>query len=148
VTAPPTGVVAPPGSYYLFVHKQNPRGLTPSVARVFMIGSSSDSHEAVQPMPDDAAPAGGGSASQVKDDSYQATYLGTAGQQLNRSVASALHPVPRTGQNGVSALPARLSGLVRSNAGGAPLVLAGLLMALALGLGIRTRRWIVRRGRD
>jgi hypothetical protein len=148
VTAPPTGVVAPPGSYYLFVNRQNPKGLTPSVARIVFIGGTSDNHEAVQPMPDDAAPASGGSATQVKDDSYQATYLGTAGQQLNRSVSSAVHPAPGAGQNGVGALAARLSGLVRGNAGGAPLVLAGLLLALTLGLGIRTRRWIVRRGRD
>jgi hypothetical protein len=99
-------------------------------------------------MPDDAVAASGGSASQVKDDSYQAIYLGTAGQQLNHSISSTVHPAPGAGQNAVSALAARLSGLVRGNAGGAPLVLAGLLLALTLGLGFRTRRWIVRRGRD
>ncbi|MGH7750793.1 MAG: galactose oxidase-like domain-containing protein, partial [Candidatus Dormibacteria bacterium] len=148
VTAPPTGVVAPPGSYYLFVNKQNPKGLTPSVARILFIGGTSDNHEAVQPMPDDPAPAAGGSATQVKDDSYQATYLGAAGQQFDRSVSAAAHPALTVRDNGIGALASRLSGFVRGTPGGAPLALAGLLAALALGLGLRTRRWMVRRGRD
>jgi hypothetical protein len=147
VTAPPTGVVAPPGSYYLFVNRANPKGLTPSVARIFMLGATSDSHEAVQPVPDEAAPVSGGSANQVKDDSYQATYLGSTGQQFNQSVGSAAHPAMAAKENGISALAARLSGYVRGTPGGGPPLVAGLLMVLVASLGLRARRWIVRRGR-
>ena len=141
VTAPPTGVVAPPGTYYLFVNRQNPKGLTPSVARIFFIGSTSDNREAVQPVPDDPTPAHGGSATPVKDDSYQATYLGAAGQQADRSISAAAANRP------VATLASRLSGLVRASTGGASVAVATLLLALALGLGIRTRRWLVRRVR-
>jgi hypothetical protein len=148
VTAPPTGVVAPPGSYYLFVNRANPKGLTPSVARIFMLGGTSDSHEAVQPVPDDSAPVGGGSANPVIDDSYQATYLGPTGQRFNQSVGSAAHPAMAVKENGIGALTARLSGYVRGTPGGGPPLVAGLLTALVVALGIRTRRWIVRRGRD
>ncbi|HEX3605389.1 MAG TPA: galactose oxidase-like domain-containing protein, partial [Candidatus Dormibacteraeota bacterium] len=144
VTAPPTGVVAPPGSYYLFVNRQNPKGLTPSVARILFIGSTSNNSEAVQPMPDDATVAHGGSATSVKDDSYQATYLGGTGQQLDQAAGRAA----TASNNGVSALAARLSGAVHNLPGGAPLAVGGLLMALIAGLGIRARRWIVHRGRS
>ncbi len=143
VTAPPTGVVAPPGSYYLFVNRQNAKGLTPSVARIFFIENFSDNREAVQPMPDDAVAPRGGSASPVNDDSYQATYLGANGQKFDQSVGAAV----QRPSNGVAALEARLVGLARGGAHGAPLALVGLLLALALGLGHRTRRWLLRRTR-
>lgn len=143
VTAPPTGVVAPPGTYYLFVNRRNPKGLTPSVARIFFMGDKTDNREAVQPMPDDSAATSGGTATPVKDDSYQATYLGANGQKFDQSVgAAAQRP-----SNGVAALEARLVGLARNGAHGAPLALVGLLLALAAGLGYRTRRWLLRRTR-
>ena len=125
VTAPPTGVVAPPGTYYLFVNRQNPKGLTPSMARIVFIGDTSDNREAVQPMRDDAPAPSGGSATPVKDDSYQATYLGAARQQLGT----------------------RLTGITRTRLAGTPLAVGVLMIALALGLSVRTRRWLVRRSR-
>ena len=125
VTVPPTGVVAPPGTYYLFVNRQNPKGLTPSMARIVFIGDTSDNREAVQPMRDDAPAPSGGSATPVKDDSYQATYLGAARQQLGT----------------------RLTGITRTRLAGTPLASGVLMIALALGLSVRTRRWLVRRSR-
>jgi hypothetical protein len=60
VTVPPSGVVAPPGAYYLFVNRTTPQGPVPSVARIVLLGAGRDQREAVQPYPDDpAAPAGG-----------------------------------------------------------------------------------------
>lgn len=51
VTAPPNGRVAPPGYYYLFLMKDNGRGLTPSNARIIHVGAAADlSGDAVAPM--------------------------------------------------------------------------------------------------
>jgi len=144
VTAPPTGVVAPPGTYYLFVDRQNPTGLTPSVARIFFIGNRTDNREAVQPMPDDAPATSGGSATAVKDDSYQATYLGTTGQQFDTSVGSAFNAGANRSQNAVGAIASRLASVVRGRAV-EPLALVAVLVALLAGLGIRARRWMIRR---
>lgn len=56
VLAPPSGVVAPAGFYYLVVNKRSPQGLIPSVARIVHVGETSDPSEAPQPFPDAAAP--------------------------------------------------------------------------------------------
>jgi hypothetical protein len=40
--APPTGVVAPPGYYYLFIIKDSPNGPIPSVARIVRLGATED----------------------------------------------------------------------------------------------------------
>lgn len=56
VVAPPSGVVAPAGFYYLVVNKRSPEGPIPSVARIVHVGETSDPSEAPQPFPDDAAP--------------------------------------------------------------------------------------------
>ena len=63
-TAPPNGVAAPPGYYYLFINRadEKGRGVIPSVARIVHIGDTSDPAPAVQPMPDDPAAPEGGSA--------------------------------------------------------------------------------------
>ena len=60
-TAPPSGNVAPPGSYYLVVNKRSLQGPIPSVARMVDVGRT-DLSDAVQPFPDDAPPPVGGSA--------------------------------------------------------------------------------------
>lgn len=58
-TAPPSGTVAPPGTYYLVVNKKSLQGPIPSVARMVEVGRT-DLSQAPQPFPDDApAPAGG-----------------------------------------------------------------------------------------
>lgn len=51
VDAPPDGVAAPPGYYYLFIDREEEgKGLVPSVARMVRIGDESDPSPAVQPM--------------------------------------------------------------------------------------------------
>jgi hypothetical protein len=40
--APPSGAVAPPGYYYLFIIKDSPNGPIPSVARIVRLGSTGD----------------------------------------------------------------------------------------------------------
>jgi Galactose oxidase-like, Early set domain len=146
VEAPPTGVVAPPGTYYLFVNRHNPKGLTPSVARIFFMGAKADPREAVQPVRDDSPVAHGGTATTPQDDSYQATLFGVSGRAANRSVAAvANHPAITGSRTGIVALLGTLTGAIRRNLPGEPLVLAGALAALALAMGVRTRRWIIRR---
>ncbi|HYH49888.1 MAG TPA: galactose oxidase-like domain-containing protein, partial [Acidimicrobiia bacterium] len=57
-TAPPSGTVAPPGTYYLVVNKKSLQGPIPSVARMVEVGRT-DLSDAPKPFPDDApAPAG------------------------------------------------------------------------------------------
>jgi hypothetical protein len=69
VAAPPDGVVAPPGFYYLVVNTSTPKGPVPSVARVVRVGSTADGAEAPQPFPDDAPAPVGGSATSPSDPS-------------------------------------------------------------------------------
>jgi hypothetical protein len=64
VVAPPTGTVAPPAYYYLFVNRKTDKGPIPSVARIVRVGPTSDPAQAVQPTPDDP-PAPVGSATPV-----------------------------------------------------------------------------------
>jgi hypothetical protein len=138
--------------YYLFVDRQNPKGLTPSVARLFFMGDRTDNSEAVQPMPDDPPAPSGGSSTPMGDDSYQAAYLGDNGRRLDRSVAGAATTARDQSDRPMDirvlgALSDRLSGWVGARRDGAEAVIAGILVAFALGLGMRTRRWMVRRQR-
>lgn len=54
-TAPPSGTVAPPGTYYLVVNKKSLQGPIPSVARMVDVGRA-DPADAPQPYPDDPPP--------------------------------------------------------------------------------------------
>jgi hypothetical protein len=92
ITVPPNGVVAPPGTYYLFVNRQNPKGLTPSVARILLVGADHDSAEAIQPFPDDFAGIVGGSATDPMD-TGQNTHLGATGRRANRAIAGMARPL-------------------------------------------------------
>lgn len=49
VVAPPDGIVAPPGPYYLFVNKKSAKGPIPSVAAITTVGAS-NAAKAFQPM--------------------------------------------------------------------------------------------------
>ena len=69
VVAPPDGIAAPPGDYYLVINKQNPAGPVPSVARIVRISAESDPAEAIQPFADDAPAPTGGSATPDEDTS-------------------------------------------------------------------------------
>ncbi len=66
--APPTGVNAPPGTYYLIVNKKADKGPVPSVARMVRVGET-DSSEAIQPFADAAPAPVGGSATPDEDTS-------------------------------------------------------------------------------
>jgi hypothetical protein len=67
--APPTGVNAPPGTYYLIVNRKTEKGPVPSVARMVHVGGKSDMTEAIQPFPDAAPAPVGGSATPDADTS-------------------------------------------------------------------------------
>ena len=69
VVAPPDGIAAPPGNYYLVVNKAHPDGPIPSVARIVNVSAAGDAAEAPQPFPDDAAAPTGGSATPDQDTS-------------------------------------------------------------------------------
>jgi hypothetical protein len=61
-TAPPSGNVAPPGSYYLLVNKRSLQGPIPSVARIVDVGRT-DRTDAPRSFPDNPpAPSGGPAA--------------------------------------------------------------------------------------
>lgn len=51
VTAPPDGVAAPPGPYYLFVNRTSPDGPIPSVAGVLTLGATESAAPATIPFP-------------------------------------------------------------------------------------------------
>jgi hypothetical protein len=70
-TAPPSGNVAPPGSYYLVVNKKSLQGPIPSVAHMVDVGHT-DVAAALQPFPDDAPAPVGGSATPDEDTSNAA----------------------------------------------------------------------------
>jgi hypothetical protein len=64
VKAPPSGVVAPPGHYYLFINaaprrarrpaSRSRRGVVPSVARIVRLGRRANRAPAIQPFPNNA----------------------------------------------------------------------------------------------
>ncbi|MGH9286149.1 MAG: galactose oxidase-like domain-containing protein, partial [Acidimicrobiales bacterium] len=67
--APPNGVAAPPGWYYLIVNRTTAEGPVPSVARMVQVGMGSNPAEALQPFADDAPAPVGGSATPTEDTS-------------------------------------------------------------------------------
>jgi hypothetical protein len=83
--APPTGVAAPPGWYYLVVNKKTPKGPVPSVARMVRIGAgASDPTEALQPFADDAPAPTGGTATPDADTSTAADAQATLRRRFVR----------------------------------------------------------------
>jgi hypothetical protein len=72
--APPDGVIAPPGYYYLFVNKKSDKGLIPSVAAIVRVGDlvgaqGLSEKPALIPMRDSSVPASKGSATPDEDSS-------------------------------------------------------------------------------
>lgn len=73
--APPDGVIAPPGMYYLFVNKKTDQGLVPSVAAVVRVGDIitasglGDPRPAAFPLRDSSVAAQAGSATPDEDSS-------------------------------------------------------------------------------
>ncbi|MCA1843833.1 MAG: hypothetical protein LC792_11745, partial [Actinobacteria bacterium] len=120
--APPGGTVAPPGAYYLFVNRQNPGGLTPSLARTVFVGDHHNGAEAFQPFPDDFAGITGGSATTpTASPRDNQTYLGPAGTAANQALAAATPAVgavqEQTAKLDLTAVPApgRLPSATSSN---------------------------------
>jgi hypothetical protein len=102
--------VTPPGAYYLFVNRQNPAGLTPSVARVVFVGDRHDGAEAFQPFPDEFAGVTGGSATALAASPHGGeTYLGPAGTAANQAAAGTTPTVAavedRTARLDLTAVP-------------------------------------------
>jgi hypothetical protein len=127
--APPNGVTAPPGYYYLVVNKKTDKGTVPSVARIVHVGSESDKAEAIQPFADDAPAPTGGSATALNDSSTAAS-AARSGDEAAKSA-----PAPE-----LSALPAR------SNREPAPAPLLPVVAALvATAATVTSGRWLRRR---
>ncbi|MGH9035166.1 MAG: galactose oxidase-like domain-containing protein, partial [Acidimicrobiia bacterium] len=80
--APPDGVAAPPGYYYLVLIKQNLRGAVPSVARIVHVGETPDYGEAIQPFPDESAIIAVGQAEPAEDHSQAAALRRIAGETI------------------------------------------------------------------
>jgi hypothetical protein len=80
--APPGGVVAPPGYYYLVLIKHNLRGAVPSVARIVHVGQTSDYSEAIQPFPNDTSPINVGEVESAEDHSQAAALRRVVGETL------------------------------------------------------------------
>ncbi|HLF40349.1 MAG TPA: galactose oxidase early set domain-containing protein [Acidimicrobiia bacterium] len=139
VTAPPNGVAAAPGYYYLFVNRADDqgRGMIPSVARIVRISDTSDPAEAIQPMPDDAPAPVGGSASPEVDTSTGAEVQRGAGQAMRDAAASA-----SGGADTVAQLPGRAVGSSRPAPSIPALPAASAVLAGASGLS--ARRWFRR----
>ena len=86
--APPTGMAAPPGTYYMIVNKKTDEGPVPSVARMVNVGETNMT-EAIQPFADDAPAPVGGSATPDQDTSNTAQ----AQQQMSEAAKSTPAPV-------------------------------------------------------
>jgi hypothetical protein len=93
VTAPPNGITAPPGYYYLVVNKKTDQGSVPSVARIVHVGTESNPAEAIQPYPDEnpAAPTGG-TATPDQDSSNAASAQQSAGEVVKSAPAPVAGP--------------------------------------------------------
>ena len=68
VTAPPNGLAAAPGPYYLFVNGKTPDGPTPSVASVVFLGQTGSLTPAREPLQSSSAAASSGSANPIPAD--------------------------------------------------------------------------------
>lgn len=69
VHSPPSGVAAPPGTYYVFINKRTQKGPIPSTAAVVIVGTEADDAPAYV-YPDSGLPSG--SATPTEDSSYLA----------------------------------------------------------------------------
>jgi hypothetical protein len=86
--APPDGVAAPPGTYYLIVNRKTEKGPVPSVARMVKVGET-DKADAIQPFTGDAPAPVGGSATPDEDTSGASQ----AQQQMADAARNAPAPV-------------------------------------------------------
>ncbi len=103
VNAPPTGVAAPPGYYYLVVNRKTDQGPVPSVARMVHVGTSSDTSEAPQPFPDDPTAPTGGSATPDADTSAATAKMNQLGEAARTAPAPVAGPAVAATDVAVSA---------------------------------------------
>ena len=139
--APPTGVAAPPGWYYLIVNRKTVEGPVPSVARMVQVGLGSNPTEALQPFADDAPAPVGGSATPTEDTS---TATATQAQLAEATAGTPAAPVGEATTDAYSELstrPASATGPVPAGFPVLPLAATALgTTAMATG-----RRWLRRR---
>jgi len=91
-TAPPSGNVAPPGTYYLVVNKKSLQGPIPSVAHMVDVGHR-DVADALQPFADDAPAPVNGSATPDEDTSRAAAAQQTAHETAQQAAKGLPAPV-------------------------------------------------------
>jgi hypothetical protein len=106
VTAPPSGKVAPPNSYYLVVNKRTEKGPVPSVARIVRVGTGRDMTDAIAPFPTSSSEPTGGSITPLDDSSVPHEAPKEAAAQT-AALQSALEPAAQ-------AAPARADGVAAS----------------------------------
>ncbi len=100
--APPSGVAAPPGYYYLVLIKQSLRGAVPSVARILHMGATSDYSEAIQPFPNDSLAIAVGLAEPAEDHSQAAAVRRVVGEAIgDLKYAIPKDPYPVSGRAGL-----------------------------------------------
>ncbi len=142
--APPNGVAAPPGWYYLIVNRKTAQGPVPSVARMVQVGVSSNPAEALQPFADDAPAPVGGSATPTEDTSTATATQAELAQATAGTPAAPVAAATGSVYQKLSARPASATGPVP-----VPASLPALPLA-AVGVGATalatSRRWLRRRG--
>ena len=144
VTAPPDGIAAPPGYYYLVVNKKTNQGPVPSVARIVHVGTESNPAEAIQPYPDDnpAAPTGG-TATPDQDSSNAASAQQSAAEAAKSAPAPVAGPAT-TATDTAAAAYRQLSAKPAGTSSPLPAPLP-VLPALAVGITgaavLSGRRW-------
>jgi hypothetical protein len=143
VVAPPDGVAAPPGYYYLVVNRRTDQGPVPSVARMVRVGGASDPAEATQPFPDDAPAPARGSATADLDSSRSAETRERLGAATQGQDLPAPAPGPEAVEKATPAdsRPMALAGSSRSGPRPVdPLPLAAMGV-VAVAAGNTGRRW-------
>jgi len=141
--APPSGKVAPPGTYYLVINKKGNGGPVPSVARIVVVGQS-NSGESIQPYPDDAPAPVGGSATPDANSSNSAKAM----QRASEAAKSSPQPVNGFVTAAAATATQTYTQLYGTRANHTSPVSSPLLPASAIGVvGLATltgRRWMRR----
>jgi hypothetical protein len=143
--APPSGVAAPPGWYYLVVNRTTPEGPVPSVARMVQVGLGSNPADALQPFADDAPAPVGGSATPTEDTSTATASQAELARATAGTPAQAATDVTADAYQVLSTRPAAATGPVPVTPASLPVLplAAAGVAATALATG---RRWLRRHG--
>jgi hypothetical protein len=138
-TAPPDGVAAPPGWYYLVVNRTTPQGPVPSVARMVHVGATADPAEALQPFADDSPAPVGGSATPVDDNSRAAA---AQAQLAEATAGTPVAPAAAVATSAYRTLSARPASSIRPALPSSSVpVLPMAAGAVAVTAAVTGRRW-------